>query len=390
MHIAFLGHVARFSGAEIELLRVVEATSGAVYGEALSRPRWTLLLAEDGPLVPALREAGATVEVIPLAERTRAMKRTDLSPGLAQARAATDTVAYIARVAQRLRALSPDVVSAVSLKAAAYGAFAARLAGRPFVVHLHDQIAATYLAGPAVKPMRALLGTLPSAIITPSQATLDTVGSIRPGIRTAVIPHPVPRPAVPVPVSPTVQRIGIIGRLTPWKGQDVFLRAFAKAVPDPKITAVVIGAAMFGEERYEQELRALAATLGLGERVEFTGFREDVPAEMARLDLLVHASVLTEPGATVVFEAMAAGLPVIAARSGGAAEHIDDGVHGLLHTPGDVDALAAAMRRAIDDAPLRRRLAAAGRELTEPLTARRVFERWNREIYTHLAPMRDR
>ena len=371
LHVAFLGHVAQFSGAEIELLRCVEAAENI---------RSTVLLAEDGPLTSALRAAGASVETIALAERARGLKRTDVRPGRKQAVAAVDIVRYVGVLRRRLKALQPDVVSAISLKAGAYGAPAARLSRLPFVWHLHDQIAPTYLAREAVLPMRALIGTLPSAVISPSQTTLDTVGRFRPGVRTAIIPHPIPRPAEPAPLRSRVQRIGIVGRLAPWKGQDVFLRAFAQAVGEADVSAVVIGAAMFGEQDYADELHALAARLDVADRVEFTGFRRDVPAELRKLDLVVHASVLTEPFGTAVFEAMAAGLPVIAARSGGVAEYITHGRDGLLHTPGDVDDLAAMLRLAMDDDALRARLAANGREMTRQFAPARIAARWV-EVY---------
>lgn len=367
LHVAFLGHVARFSGAEIELLRFVEAAAGV---------RSTVLLAEDGPLVQALRDAGAQVEIMVLPERARGLKRTEVRAGRAQAAVAIDIARYVGALRRRIVALAPDVVSAISLKAGAYGAPAARLSRVPFVWHLHDQIAPSYLARQAVLPMRALIGTLPSAVISPSRTTLESVGRFRTGMRTAIIPHPIPMPAEAVPIRDRVRRIGIVGRLAPWKGQDVFLRAFASGVPDPEVRAVVVGSAIFGEADYAAQLRELAARLGVADRVEFTGFRQDVLAEFRELDLLVHASVLTEPFGTVVFEAMAAGLPVIAARSGGVAEYVEHGRHGLLHTPGDSHDLAVMLRLALDDQDLRARLAATGREMTRAFSSERIAARW--------------
>jgi glycosyltransferase involved in cell wall biosynthesis len=179
-----------------------------------------------------------------------------------------------------------------------------------------------------------------------------------------------------VDVRPEVQRIGIVGRLAPWKGQDVFLRAFAQAFGESPPRAVVIGSAIFGEEDYASELSELAHLLGIRDRVDFVGFRRDVQAEFETLDLLVHASVLTEPFGTVVFEGMAAGLPVIAARSGGVAEYIEHARHGLLHTPGDAADLAAMLRLAADDRELRARLASEGRELTRQFASERVLSQW--------------
>ncbi len=340
----------------------------------------TVLLAEDGPLVAGLEAAGARVEVVPLPERARGMKRTDVRPGSAQLAAATDIARYIETLRRRLKQLRPDIISTISLKAGAYGVLAGRLSRIPVVWHLHDQIDPSYLAKQAVAPMRALIGTLPSAVISPSRTTLETVGRFRPGVRRAVIPHPIPMPPAPVPIRDDVARIGIVGRIAPWKGQDVFLKAFAQAVPDPEVRAVIVGSAIFGEEDYGQELEQLAADLGIADRVDFTGFRSDVQREFEQLDLLVHASVLTEPFGTVVFEAMAAGLPVIAARSGGVAEYIVDGRHGLLHTPGDIDQLGRLLRRTIDDRELRRSLAREGRALTLAMAPERIAAQWT-EVY---------
>jgi glycosyltransferase involved in cell wall biosynthesis len=378
LHVAFLGHVARFSGAEIEMLRFIEAADCV---------RATVLLAEDGPLVEALRDAGAHVEVIALPERTRGLKRTEIHAGSNQVVALVDVARYVGRLHRRLVELQPDVVSAISLKAGAYGAPAARLSRIPFVWHLHDQITSSYLAKQAVWPMRAIIGTLPNAVISPSKTTLGTVGRFRPGIRTAIIPHPIPMPDAPIVVRPRVERVGIVGRLAPWKGQDVFLEAFAQAIPAPDVRAVVIGSAIFGEEDYAVGLRDLASRLRIADRVDFTGFRKDVHAEFEKLDLLVHASILTEPFGTVVFEAMAAGLPVIAARSGGVAEYVVHGRHGLLHQPGDARDLGAMLKRAVDDRELRVVLAAGGRELTRGFAPERIVSSWI-EVYEQLLSRR--
>jgi glycosyltransferase involved in cell wall biosynthesis len=77
--------------------------------------------------------------------------------------------------------------------------------------------------------------------------------------------------------------------------------------------------------------------------------------------VLVHSSTVPEPFGQVVVEGMAAGLPVVAAAAGGPLEIVRDGVDGLLYRPGDVEALAAALRRLATDEALRRRLGDAGR-----------------------------
>jgi glycosyltransferase involved in cell wall biosynthesis len=115
----------------------------------------------------------------------------------------------------------------------------------------------------------------------------------------------------------------------------------------------VVGEALFGEDDYRASLHRQAAALGIADRVSFRGFRSDVPAELDALDVLVHASVQTEPFGQVVVEGMAAGLAVVASDAGGPAEIITADHDGVLVAPGDVDALATALRALVDD-PARR------------------------------------
>jgi glycosyltransferase involved in cell wall biosynthesis len=296
-------------------------------------------------------------------EEARDLRKADVRPGAALTGAALRVPGYVRALAGRLRELQPDLVHTMSLKSGVYGTLAARLARLPVVWHLHDSLSADYLPRAAVGPMRIAARTLPSALVVPSGSTLAMVGTwFRPGLRRAVIPLPVPIPERPCDVRDRVERVGIVGRLTPWKGQHLFLEAFARAFPEPGVRAVVVGSATFGEDAYARELRALAERLGIAERVEFVGFVHDVQGEFERLDLLVHASVLSEPLGTVVIEGMAAGLPVVVADGGGPAEYIEDGRDGLLYPLGDGDALADAMERAARDGELRARLAVAARE----------------------------
>jgi glycosyltransferase involved in cell wall biosynthesis len=182
----------------------------------------------------------------------------------------------------------------------------------------------------------------------------------------SVIPSPVVFDPINVPapshrIGHSSFTIGMLGRITQWKGQHVFIEAFARAFPSGPERAVVIGAPLFGEDQYAHAVRRQAADLGLDGRIDFMGFQEDVGRQMTRLDALVHASVIPEPFGQVVIEGMAHGLPVIASDAGGPSEVIEDGVTGLLYEPGNVDALARAMRRLAEDPSLRSRLGAAAR-----------------------------
>jgi glycosyltransferase involved in cell wall biosynthesis len=357
LRVVYLDHVARLSGGEIALLRLLPHLDGIDSH---------VILGEDGPLATRLQQAGVSVEVLPLAPAARDLRRDSARAGGVPLRTAWETARYAFRLYRRLRRISPDVVHTNSLKSGVYGAFAARLAGVPVIWHLRDRIAEDYLPRSATRALRRLVPRMSAGVVANSQATLDTLGRMR--SRPAwVIPDSVESPPLPAvdgdpATPPSPLAFGLLGRIAPWKGQDLFLRAFGAAFPSGEQRAVIIGTAMFGEEDFERELEVLAGELGLGGRVEFRGFREDIWRELGSLDVLVHASLIPEPFGQVVLEGMAAGLPVIAPDAGGPAEVIDDGRTGTLFPRGDEEALAAAMRGLASDPDRRRRLGEAGRE----------------------------
>jgi glycosyltransferase involved in cell wall biosynthesis len=144
--------------------------------------------------------------------------------------------------------------------------------------------------------------------------------------------------------------VGLIGRISPWKGQHIFIRAAAVVHRDfPDARFFVIGAALFGEDQYDQEIRRLPGQLGIENIVEFAGFRKDVNRAMSELDLVVHASTKGEPFGQVILEAMAAGKPVVATNGGGVPEIVEDGRTGILVPMGDAEALAHAICRILSD-----------------------------------------
>jgi glycosyltransferase involved in cell wall biosynthesis len=364
--VVFLDHVARLSGGEIALLRLLPHLTGV-------EPH--VILGEDGPLAARLQQAGISVEVLALDPAARDLRRDAARAGGVPLGTAWQTLRYTLRLARRLRRISPELVHTNSLKSGVYGAAAARLAGVPVVWHLRDRIAEDYLPRSATRTLRRLLPRLAAAVIANSQATLDTLGGAGGGAHTWVIADSVELSPLEPAADGESAVFGMLGRIAPWKGQDLFLRAFAAAFPSGAERAVIVGSAMFGEEDFELELRELARELGVAERVEFRGFREDIWRELASLDVLVHASVIPEPFGQVVLEGMAAGLPVLAPDEGGPAEVVEDGRTGMLFASRDRDALAAGMRALAADAELRTRLGAAAREATAAYRPGAVAER---------------
>lgn len=142
--------------------------------------------------------------------------------------------------------------------------------------------------------------------------------------------------------------VGCIGRLRPWKGQHIFLRALARLTPEfARLRGLLVGAPERHAPEYGDTLSALAAELGLRDRVTVTGFRNDVPHILRGCDLTVHASTEPEPFGRVIIESMAAGVPVVATNAGAVPEIVEDHVTGLLVTPNDERAMAQGIAYAL-------------------------------------------
>lgn len=146
-----------------------------------------------------------------------------------------------------------------------------------------------------------------------------------------------------------------VGRITPWKGQDYFLRAMEDVCKDyPNTRVLIVGSpgSSHNDQAYCNELRAIVNDSDLRNSVIFTGVRSDVAGIMAMSDIVVHSASNPEPFGRVIAEAMAAGTPVIATRAGGAVEIIDDGLTGLLVPPRSSAAMADAIRKLLGSSQL--------------------------------------
>ena len=150
--------------------------------------------------------------------------------------------------------------------------------------------------------------------------------------------------------------VAVVSRLTEMKGLEQFLEAAAALTPRyPDARFLIVGETAPDNLEYLPKLQALAASLGIADRVIFAGIRSDVPALLSSVNVSVMPS-LNEALSNVLLESMAAGAPTVATRVGGTPEALEDGVSGLLVPPGDSGALARAISRLLDDAPLAARL----------------------------------
>ena len=142
------------------------------------------------------------------------------------------------------------------------------------------------------------------------------------------------------------------GRLDEEKGLDTLIEAAAQ-LRELDFRLVLIGR---GSEQYTTHLQQAIADKGLKEKVILAGFRHPVLPYVAASDFGILASIVSEGCPLSPQEYMSQGRPVVATNNGGQREYITDGVNGLLVEPGNAAQLAEALRRLINDAPLRQRL----------------------------------
>ncbi len=377
VRVLFADHTATMSGGEIALLHLVRA---------MDRSRFEPIVAlfAHGPFADQLEAAGIETHVIPLEANVAAVRKGTLGGGgLVRGMLQPATYRHILRLRRFIVERRMDIVHTNSLKADLIGGLAARLAGRPLIWHIRDRIAEDYLPGAAARLLRLLCRKIPHRLIANSAATFETLRM--PAHMLEGGPHRrawVVHDGIPVtPLSATDggpgsrsvpdtrggrPLIGLIGRITPWKGQHVFLEAAAQVHADhPEARFLIVGSAMFGEDEYERRMRSRRSELGLDDAVEFTGFRNDVPEIIAALTILVHASVVPEPFGQVVLEGMMAGKPVVATRAGGVCEVMADGETGLLVPMGDAEAMARAIGSLLDHPDRAREMGLAGRTRAE-------------------------
>ena len=177
---------------------------------------------------------------------------------------------------------------------------------------------------------------------------------------------------------------GILARLIEWKGIKGFVKAadvVFKKVPNSK--ALIIGD---GDEQYIIEIKKLIQSLGISDKIIFTGYQCDVAKFFSLIDVVVNASIRPEPLGRTIIEAMAMGKPVVANASGGPMVQIIDGVTGFLVTNGDTQQMGEAIVRLFENQLLYQKMSIAARERFEEyyraeVYARKVESYYERKVF---------
>jgi glycosyltransferase involved in cell wall biosynthesis len=372
LSVAIVSHTARISGAEHTLLDFLTALPDGLRVE---------VGAPAGPLTDRVRALNVTS--FPLRGTDAGLKLHPTRTPLAVATLVADGLT----LARRARRQGLDVIHANSTRAALSAAVARLRGGPPVVVHLHDVLG----DDPVSRLVRWVVRHSAGAVLANSTHVASTLRLPpgRPPVVTVDNPVDLGRfdPAradgaavrAELGIEADVPVIALVGQITPWKGQDLAIRALA-ALPerhrDPVL--LLVGAPVFTSAgtrfdnlEYERGLRTLAHELGVADRVRFLGSRDDVPDVLAAGDIALVPS-WEEPFGRVVIEALAMELAVVATSRGGPPEILEGGA-GITLPPEDPARWAATIAALLDDPDERRRLAHAG--------LARVRERYGLPVY---------
>jgi glycosyltransferase involved in cell wall biosynthesis len=321
-----------------------------------------VLLTGPGPLAELLTAEGFEVRI----KNLGILRRKYVKPSGLLNRLSKNIQAY-SYLNQLHRDFDFQLVYSNTL-AVVVGAWWARRRTIPHIWHIHE-----ILLGPSplVKMLARMLDASTSEPIVVSHAVRDHWKDKLKKAKPEVIHNGICYDPYLKDFSNSKQQLGIdanrivitmVGRINPGKGQLFFLEMAEMLLEKyPMLYFLVVGDPFPGYESIEQEILQKIESPSLSSSVNYLGFRSDIPEILAATDVFVLPSILPDSFPTVILEAMAAGKPVVATRSGGASEMVLDAETGLLISIGDVKKGAEALDKLIKNVNLRIEMGKAGR-----------------------------
>lgn len=258
------------------------------------------------------------------------------------------------------RAERPALLYANNSRAAVYAGIAGRLLGIPMVFHCR--------IAERDRRLDWLIARLAARVVANSHTTArrfaprfsDKVETIYNGIG---MPSETTTPSKPqgLPAMGDGRMVLCVARVSRWKRHDMVLEAFARlAEADPSLHLAMVGGSDPYDPAWMQELEARSAAMPCSRRIHWLGHRENLSDCYQAADALILAS-REEPFGRVVVEAMANGVPVVAANAGGPAEIIESGVSGVLVDVDTPEGWAEGLRSVLADGGFREGIIEHGR-----------------------------
>ena len=362
--VAILNATAQIGGAEISLIELLRRSK--------ENFEFHLILPEDGPLRKKAEEVGVTVHQIPWHEKIMRLGEMNKKINLLKI---LQTTALIYPLARKVSCLLHDIKAQIlitnGIKSHIIGAISHKGNPIPLIWYLRDGLEGRRISTKALGfySSRASAAIVISHFLSKEARQLLS-RSVPIHVLYNIVDFEKFQPGFSHP--PDLVKgdgeiwFGMIGALTPLKGQDLFLQAAKKVVqfiPDARF--IIVGNNFYKTEasfRYEEDLRVLAQSPPLKDRVIFMGFRNDIPEIFSTLDVLVQPNRGPEGLGRSVIEGMACGVPVIAVNRWGPAELIQHSQTGMLWSWMDIEDLAKKMILLGEQEDLRNRLGANAKE----------------------------
>lgn len=362
MKILFYNHTGQVSGAERMLLLILARIDRDAFDPILLCP-------EQGPLSNMVSELGVPVHTVS-GLQARFTWRVDQL-----ARHCKSFLQVIRQLRAKVTSTNPDLIHANSIRAGLVATAATIGLRTPVVWHLHDILPRHPLS--SLIRLFAYLSTRTRMISVSESVSRNFSGRLPSGMRKRIgvvlnaielknfhrDPTAKSRIRTELGVDQADPLIGIVGLITPRKGQLELMRAFGQALTQiPQAVLLLAGAPLFNRDHeYLAAVERTAEELGIRDRVRILGARTDISAIMQSLDVLVVNSKV-EPFGLVILEAMASGAPVIATEVDGIPEIIEHAQNGWLVPPRQEGLLTEAIIHLGRQRELRARLAEQGKQ----------------------------
>ena len=383
--ILYLQSTSEISGTDITLLRTLEV---------LNRTRFEphIIFPKEGPLLAAYRQKGCFVHILP------SMRKLTSHKGIGYfVHYLLGYPSAVFQICQLIRREGIHLVHTNSIHNL-YGFLVAKCTGLPHIWHIREIVVQSPLLRRIEKCLVIRYSTrfiVMNNII--AQEFRRKGGDLPPHMTTLYdgvdlgLFHPDvsgKRIRQELGVEDKIHLVGIVTRLDPWKGLDIFLEAAAiihKEIPETRF--LLCGGEIEGHEGYETTLRHKAEALGLKDVTLFTGWRyryQDIPEVYRALDVSLQCPIYPEPYGLTNVEAMACGVPVVAVAQGGPTELCVDGETAFLVPPHDPQATAQAVLSLLKDPARAKVMGMAGRRRAEKLFDRRQCVRKLEELYEEI------
>jgi glycosyltransferase involved in cell wall biosynthesis len=374
MRVLMVNHTSGFSGAEVALLRLIHGLGGDC--------QCAVACPSPGPFPDRLRAEG-----IEHYEITGTDASIRLQPSKTP-RALVKLMRSALEVGAVSHRFGADVIHANGLRSGLIASITPRRNRPPLVVQPHEHLPPGRLSG----WIRRTIAARADKVIGVTNRTADNFNHglakpiaecvyisidqnrFRPGSNSATNV----RAELAIPGDAFL--LAQVAQITPWKGQDVAIRALqvvSAAEPKREVHLLLVGEIEFDSARYDNpgyaaELRHLVSQFHLEARVHFLGRRDDVPAIMEAADVTLLPS-WDEPFGLVAAESMGVATPVLVSSESGVSEYVEDGVSGTLLPAGDPQRWGEAILELMQRSP--EQLAAMGKR------ARQAVDRFTDERY---------